>query len=114
MFDEKTEREIDRIEDMTVAAIIEEYADSDPVAEALAERVCAIFVGPWTDDDHELDCWQSLFNHQSRIWPLGHLMNRLSRADRWMLDKWVVETAQRNLKEREWDRQAYLAETLAA
>ena len=114
MFDEKTEREMDRIEDMTIAAIIEEFDDSDPVAEALAERVCLLHVGPWMDDDHELDDWQRLFDHQAQIWPLGHLMNRLSRADRWMLDKWVVETAQRNLREREWDRQVYRAETLAA
>lgn len=114
MFDEKTEREIDRIEDMTIAAIINEFDDSDPVAEALAERVCLLFVGPWIDDDHKLDDWQPLFNHQARIWPLGHLMNRLSRADRWMLDRWVVTTVKRIVKERERERLEYLAETLAA
>ena len=37
MFDEKTEREIDRLEDMTIAAIVDEFDDSDPVAEALAD-----------------------------------------------------------------------------
>lgn len=109
MFDEKTELEMDRIEDMTIAEIIEEYDDSDPVAEALAERVCAMFVGPWRDDDHEQACWKALFDYQATLWPLGHLMNRLSRADRWMLNKWVAETAQRTLREREWDRRAAAA-----
>ncbi|MCK7581056.1 MAG: hypothetical protein MZV65_39625 [Chromatiales bacterium] len=105
---------MDRIEDMTIAAIIEEYADSDPVAEALAERVCAMLVGPWQDDDHEQACWKALFEHQAKLWPLGYLLNRLSHAECMRLDRWVLATAQRTLRERERDRQEYLAETLAA
>ena len=96
---EAVEREKERIEDMTAAALFAEYGERE--AMLIDEVVCEVtfdrHFGPWLDCEHEEQCWEPLFAETAAL-SLWDLKRRVSANARRLLDVWVMDRAEKNVR----------------
>ena len=111
---EAIEREKDRLESMRATDLYTTYGETD--AMLIDEIVCDVtferHLGPWIDDDHESECWEPLFTETATL-TLWDLKKHVDRNTRNLIDVWLMDRAEKNVAQRERDRQIEYAEMVA-
>lgn len=111
---EAIEREKERLEDLSAAALIAAYGETDAM---LIDEICADVtferhLGPWIDCEHEEECWEPLFT-ETATETLWELKKRVDRNTRGLVDVWLQDRAEKNITQREKNRREEYAEMVA-
>lgn len=111
---EAVERERDMLESLPASALITLYGEREAmlVDEVVCDVTFARHVGPWIDDEHETECWEPLLADVATF-SLWDLKRRVDRNTRHLIDKWVMDRAEKNVRRNAQDRQEEYADYMA-
>ena len=116
------EREKDTLESLSATAMIAAYGETDAmlIDEVVADVTFDRHVGPWLDCEHEEACWEPLFAETAAL-SLWDLKRRVSANARRLLDVWVMDRAEKNVRreaqiqaQEETDYRVFLHELMQA
>ena len=93
------EREKDTLESLSASALMAAYGERE--AMLIDEIVCDVtftrHLGPWLDDEHEVECWETLLAETAQL-SLWDLKRRVDRNTRNLIDAWVMDRAEKNVR----------------
>mgnify|MGYP001053734442 CR=1 FL=1 len=93
------EREKDALESLSATAMIAVYGETDAmlIDEVITDVTFDQHTGPWRDCEHEEACWEPLFAETAAL-SLWDLKRRVSANTRRLIDVWLMDRAERNVK----------------
>ncbi|MCK7579828.1 MAG: hypothetical protein MZV65_31820 [Chromatiales bacterium] len=96
---EAVEREKDTLESLSATALIAAYGETDAmlIDEVVADVTFDRHTGPWIDCEHEEACWKPLFAETAAL-SLCDLKRRVSANTRRLIDVWVMDRAEKNVR----------------